>query len=238
MLIRLVVLGLLASDGVAAQQPNRGVVVATVLEAESAAPLSDVTFRLMELRLTSRTDSSGVALFRNVPSGRHTLEGRRLGYTPATAIVSVAGSDTTEIIVFMRAMTTRLPQVTVTEKATPIPLREFEERRRSGRGRYITQEQLDEAFGSDLSAILTARFPGVRSGATVWNQRGGHCTLRAYLDGVHLLNDSVTDVDPVQLAGVEYYTMTSIPVQYRSQGTAAGGGQLGCGVILFWSKAK
>jgi len=232
MRVRFAVLALLASDGVAAQEANRGVVVATVLEAGSAVPLSDVTFRLVELSVTSRTDSSGVALFRNVPSGRHTLEGRRLGYTRATAVVRVDGSDTTEIIVFMRAMTTRLPQVTVTDKAIPIPLREFEQRRRAGTGRYITQEQLDEAFGSDLATLLTARFPGVRSGDTVWNQRGGvRCTLRAYLDGVHLMNDRVTDIDPVQLAGVEYYTMTNIPVQYRS------GGQLGCGVILFWSKA-
>ena len=220
---------LLASESVAAQEGTQGIVAVRVLETRSGAALSDVMLQFAGLRVTLRTDSSGTVHFRNVPPGPRALAGRRLGYTRGSAVVSVDGADTTHVVLFMRAVSARLPAVEVTEKATPIALREFERRRRAGNGRYITEDQIDAAFGSDLNTLLASRL-GLGADNVAWNRRGpfGRCRLTAYLDGLHLLGDSVADIDPQRLAGVEYYALGFIPVQYPTKS--------GCGVILFWSK--
>ena len=226
----LILSAFLHAERIEAQDRTQAVVVVTVLETPSLVPLPEVSLQLAGLPMTLRTDSSGSVYFRDVPSGNRSLEGRRLGYARASATVKVDGSDTTHVILFMRAISARLPAVWVREKATPIALREFEQRRQRGTGRYITQDQIDAAFGSDLNSLLASRL-GLRADKVAYNRRGpsGRCNLTAYLDGVHIQDNSVTDIDPAQLAGVEYYTGPYVPVQYRMN--------VGCGVILFWSKS-
>lgn len=220
---------LLAGESVAAQERTQGIVAVTVFETLSGKALADVTLQFEGLRMILRTDSSGTVHFRNVPFGPRTLGGRRLGYSRASMVVSVDGADTARVILFMRAVSARLPAIGVTEKATPMALREFEQRRRAGSGRYITEDQIDAAFGSDLNALLASRLR-LRADTFVWNRRGfgARCKLTAYLDGLHLQGDLVADIDPTHLAGVEYYDLGFIPVQYPTKS--------GCGVILFWSK--
>jgi hypothetical protein len=57
------------------------------------------------------------------------------------------------------------------------------------------------------------------------------CPIVVYLDDMRLGQEDV-DLDFVrtwELAGVEYYTASSVPVRYRVSGAA-------CGVMLLWSR--
>jgi hypothetical protein len=218
--------GVVVSNSMVAQEKARSVVAVTVLETGSQTPLSDVTLRFRGVEQTLRTDSSGTVHFRDVPAGARAIQGRRLGYSVATAMVTVGGADTTEVVLFMRAAVARLPGVEITDKAMPATLREFEQRRRRGTGRYLTEAQIDDAFGSNLNSIL-ARLR-LRSDDRVYSRRG---CVTVYLNGMHLRNDDVSDIDPIQLAGVEYYDLGFIPVQYPARTSCHG-------VLLFWSKVQ
>jgi hypothetical protein len=222
-----------ALNGYSAMAQGRApnVVAVTVLATPGGTVLADVELQLAGLPLKVKTDSAGAAFFRDVPQGSRSIKGRRLGYAQASAIVTVGTGDTTNVTLFMQAMNAELPVVSVTEKSVPVNLREFEERRRRGMGgRYLTQDQIDAAVGANLNTLV--RRLGLQADQVVWNHSGrrGRCTLTAFSNGFHVRGDTVTNVDPLQLAGVEYYTGPSIPVQYRT-GTNAQ-----CGVILFWSK--
>lgn len=199
-----------------------------MFETGSRNGLVDVTLEFVGVEKTVRTDSSGVALFRDVPTGRRELEGRRLGYSRAFAVVDVQGSDTTRVMLFMRAMSTRLPEVIAKEKATPANLREFEQRRKYASGRYITPDQIDADVraGADLNSLV-ARI-GLTADDTVYSRHGGgRCPLTVYWNGLRL-RGGVRNLQASDLAGVEYYTGPFIPVQYRTNAK--------CGVILFWTK--
>jgi hypothetical protein len=231
----------MAGRELCAQPRNPITVVARVSDAKAGVALPNVLVRLTELGVGALTDSVGRARFGDVPAGRYTIEARRVGYALVTQPLRVGGSDSVVVELNMQVTTRRLAPVTVTDTAVPAVLREFEERRRRGTGRYITQAQIQQAFGSTLPDLLSAHFPGVRVNGTASNSRDGkRCTLVAYLDGVHLIDGNLGVVDPALLGGVEYYTMTSIPVQYRlsssTSGRIGGTGALHCGVLLFWSR--
>jgi hypothetical protein len=56
----------------------------------------------------------------------------------------------------------------------------------------------------------------------------GVCGVDVYLDGMLFLDD-IDAIHPTEIAGIEFYSMTSAPPQYR-RGTGS------CQVMLIWSK--
>jgi TonB-dependent Receptor Plug Domain len=155
-----------------------------------------------------------------------------------------------------------------------LALREFESRRERGLGQFITAAQIDSALGSSLATILESRIRGVTvvgdnaSGMHVMSYRQstehaftsvrGGCLPTVYLDGVQLVDDTGRgpNLDLISLSaigGIEYYSPSEIPVQYKSSGAMgspyrAGMGARGespgapvatspsCGVMLIWTR--
>jgi UbiD family decarboxylase len=111
-------------------------------------------------------------------------------------------------------------------------------------GRFLTDSVLGKEAGRSLAQILSMRFPGIRAVAlpanpthyqlvsahfsTSISHGAKNCGVDIYLDGM-LYVDDVDAIFPEDVAGVEFYTITTIPPQYRlGRGT--------CEVVLIWSK--
>jgi hypothetical protein len=125
---------------------------------------------------------------------------------------------------------------------------EFNERRRSGGGRYLTAEDVRRRQPI-VTSDLFKNMPGLRVdrsplGDTQLLMRGTFdetCVPNVYVDGRHLRDLSADDVDgwvkPNEIAAMEIYTGPHVPAQFNPGLT--GGGATGgesCGSIVIWTK--
>ncbi|HYD52635.1 MAG TPA: carboxypeptidase regulatory-like domain-containing protein [Gemmatimonadaceae bacterium] len=227
------------------------VVVISVADAQSGAPLADAEVRLPGLRRAARTDWLGEARFDRVAEGTHAVEVRRVGYAPATLTLVVRG-DTAGAVFMLGpapASATALDTVRI-RAAMPRPwTQEFETRRRMGIGRFLTDTVLaKEKEHLKLPFVLANNLPGLvavpdaaRMGRYILVSRraaivtsfsgrgsGGLCGVDVYLDGTQY-RDDLDGIDPRTLGAVEHYAMTAAPPQYRrSTGS--------CHVVLLWTR--
>lgn len=137
----------------------------------------------------------------------------------------------------------------------PLKLQDFEMRRHTGIGRFLTDSVLEKERMQPIASIMARHFPGVysfgqdrtvfRRNCETWGlgpPRDGEPDV--YIDGMRynrarslsgdnrLPNPSALDlcsIDGIDVAGVEYYTAASAPARYRQPGMI-------CGVILIWLK--
>ena len=242
--------------GLNAQSSTRNsLVIASVADASSGAPLQDAEVRLVDANMTSRTDWSGEARISNVSPGKHKFEVRHPGYDVLEVELLVEGDSTGPV--FRLASTKPAPSlepVTVKAKQPPSSLSEFEARRAQGIGKFLTADQLAAANNQSLMSIVVHAFNGLMSaqdpehtGRNILMTRRGnaqldmtklsteqhflsesHCGVDIYLDGSRF-SDDLDAIRPGDLAGVEYYPMGSAPGQYRRLSES-------CGVLLLWSK--
>ena len=173
-----------------------------------------------------------------IPTGTRTIHARGIGFYPAYRPVDVvAGAAPVEL----RLATLRSLMDTVKVTASRLRLEGtgFEERSRTGMGRYITAEQMARLPVS-LTSQLFARVPGVRLdrgplGETYLTVNGpfGRCPPSVYIDGHHIRGLSAEDIDswahPDDVAGVEVYTGAMVPPEFQP-------GLVGCGSIVIWTK--
>jgi len=122
------------------------------------------------------------------------------------------------------------PLDTVRVEAKPLSPRmlEFEARRRSGEGQFVTQAEI-ETHNFVLTADVLRNFRE-RAGATL----GAGCRRQYFVDDVptYVKDINVDLPTPKEIAGVEYYVgPASIPLRYK---TTSGAGF--CGLVLIWTK--
>ena len=215
---------------------------ATVADARTGVYILDAEVTIDPLGLKGTTDYFGDARFPGLRKGRYTVHARRMGFAPLAAEVEVSGRDSLEVTLLMASTVHQLAEVTV-DATVPSPfLREFEERRRQGKGQYITDSELRASLGSPLENILTSRLQGVSvrrsmTGAFMpYSARGpnslrGACTISVYWNGVRITNARTPDVDiPTSfIGGIEFYNPGTIPAQYQDPGND-------CGVLLLWPR--
>lgn len=125
-------------------------------------PIAGATVQIEALKFSFVTDSTGAYRLPAIPPGRFVVTVKRLGYAPVTSVVTFNGRDTLEYDFGLIKQATILPEVDVTT-AKPIPpkLVEFEQRRASGFGRFITAEELEKNVNRRPSELV-AKIPGPR----------------------------------------------------------------------------
>ena len=215
---------------------------ATVADARPGNYILDAEVTVDPLGAKGITDYFGDTRFSGLRKGRYSIHARRLGFTPVSTEFQVSGSDSLEVTMFMAPTTHELATVRVNADAVSPFLREFEARRRQGKGQYITDSVLRASLGGTLDNILTLRLRGVRAerdidgSVTVSSARGpntikGGCSVSVYWNGVRITNSRLAKVDiPVDfIGGIEFYNPGSIPVEYQDPGS-------GCGVLLLWPR--
>ena len=139
-----------------------GQIVGSVSDSSGLAAV-DVEVSVSALSRTVRTDPAGRFVFTEVPSGAQQIWVRGLGWRPTVAAVTVVAGDTARVRIVMERMTILAPVVT---RAMAFRMREFEDNRRLGLGRFVTQDDIERrkpvATGQLLLRNDRADRPGKR----------------------------------------------------------------------------
>ncbi|MGH7622864.1 MAG: carboxypeptidase-like regulatory domain-containing protein, partial [Gemmatimonadaceae bacterium] len=181
---------------------GHGVVIGVV----TAPPGKPVAGALvtMEDSLEARTDSSGVFVLHDAPTGTHQLEARFVGMAPSDALADVYPGDTTRLAIAMSSVTT----LSTVEVKSPRTYRtfvagEFARRRSLGIGQFrdstvlakhaTMMSVLEEISGVE---VQPGKSPFLRSIAVTFPGVKGikRCTPSVWIDGKLSDMDRTTDI--------------------------------------------
>lgn len=235
-----VVFALSGAPASRAQKPRLSTLVATVAIDGSQVLLPGAEVVIADLQRASKSDIVGEADITNVPPGKHVVRVRAFGYAAAETPLLFRG-DTLAATFYLKPLAVSMDVVHVSATRAPRGLEEFESRRAMGIGRFLTRGQIDSASMLDFQTLMAVKFPGLtvirlangdRAIASLWGS--GHwgtspCFVPVILDG-QPVHDAVSDiVQTWDLAGIEFYTGSQVPVRYQVPG-------YGCGVLVLWSR--
>jgi TonB-linked SusC/RagA family outer membrane protein len=201
----LLVVGAAASP-VAAQT---GTIVGQVTDSRSTQPLGLTAITVEGTRLGATTGADGRYRIANVPTGRHSLAARRIGYVVVRQAVTVAANADVTANFTLEAAAVALDQIVVTGTAGG-------ELRRSISNAVSTinaSAELDKSAATNVTSLLNARSPGLtvqttsgRVGAVPAIQIRGRSSISLannpliYIDGVRV--NSQTALGPVGTGGL------------------------------------
>ena len=189
----------------------------------------------------TRTNARGEWSITDAPTGTHMLEVRALGYYPARRRVDVVNSSSNVAIALS---TLRAVLDTVRIRASRLNganLAGFEERRRSGIGRYLTAADIAR-HNPVVVSDLFRNMPGTRieldpNGVDYYimvrGNAGEWCPATIYLDGLTLRGVTASDLDvwvrTHEVRAIEVYAGLGTPLEFQE-------GMSNCGSILIWTK--
>lgn len=222
---------------------QRAGVTGIVVDSISGRPLEGVRVVLVDLRVSTVTDSKGSFQFYGLQSGQHTLTARRLGYEPAAirfqlnaAVSRQADLGTLRLA---SAPVELDPIVVEAEIIANYPQMEgFFRRMKSEHGTFLTEADIQRKSPPETSHLIR-KIPGFQTDefGAVWSNRGSGglrfptCGVQYYINGVKVNAPTIDVVQPEAIVGMELYTGSStIPAVYRSQSNAQ------CGVIAIWTR--
>lgn len=236
-----------------------GVLRGRVLADSTQLPLTGAVVSLPAERLAAVADTLGWFRITGIPSGRKIVLVRRIGFEPSRMELVFAEHDTLEADFLLVRRARELSAVQINVVAPPPPkLSEFERRRATGIGRFLTQAVIEKHAERSVSEVL-ALLPGVRlirspfgGGANVASARdqshgqggalsGGSrrstpCLSAIVLDGAFVYQangETPFDVNSIRLAdvvGIEFYrSAAEMPAEYNGTRTT-------CGLLVLWTK--
>lgn len=215
--------------------PKPGFVDGIVTNAD-LVPLPNATVSILGSSVHVTTGDNGRFRMSSVPTGRYIFVVHRVGYVPLSTTVEVAGPDTVRPSFSLEPIASSLDTVVV--KATPLMKRmsEFETRRHTGLGIFITADDIDRRHARVLGELLrpVLRVEIVDRGGRQYAYTGGGCPYEIFLDGVRMGGPvNLTDLPaPSEIAGIEIYaTSSSVPMQYNGSISQT------CGAIMVWTKS-
>ena len=185
-----------------------------------------------------QTSERGAFVLDSLPGGTHTLEIRVIGYIPVMRVVQLAASRPATIEVTLDKAAVILATETVRGKLVySRGLAEFDRRRRSGFGRYMSPADIERRPNARLSSLLQGML-GVyvrgSSGSSTVMMRGdmsGDCTPSLYVDGNRGFSEDFDYLFSDEIAGIEVYSRESQrPAGYIDSNH--------CGAILVWTRPR
>lgn len=240
-----------------------GALVGSVLTDKTDKPIFDAEIELTDLGLKVRSDSAGNFEIKDVPAGVHPIVIRALNFDMLQNTLTFHAGETLSRDFLLRPVTEMRLRIkgsaeTSTEGSR---LAEFESRRKTGGGRFITREVFEESNGrrqfaevlmTKLSGISIVSNGGERSIATgnrgsisFANTPGGadrtqkKCYVQVIIDNVLRYRSApgeklfnIDSVDPLTVAAVEFYTVSQTPLQFNSTGAAP------CGTLIIWTRSS
>ena len=220
-------------------QPRHGAVSGIVKDSAGTA-LSNVEVTVMRSGRAVRTDSAGHFLLASIPAGNADIGFRRVAFEPVIVSLQIPTDDTTEVEIRLGGITPLLPAVVVNAKVERNRvLEQFEARRKTGAGYFVTRADIEKRRPNALSEYMRM-IPGVRI-VTLDNGRSAlrfarnpraNCPPQYFVDGIPASNFDIDEVLPGDVEGVELYAgAAGVPPQFnRFFGTTI------CGTILIWTR--
>ncbi|WP_439644005.1 carboxypeptidase regulatory-like domain-containing protein [Gemmatimonas sp.] len=207
-------------------------------------PLANAIVGLSATGLDTRTDSAGRFLLAATPTGTWTLAVQALGYAPRQQPVDLVPGDTVaQVVALVRVQAMDTMRVRANAMARTVlgrNLADFDERRKMGFGRFLTQDDFAKAEGGNILNFLTSRIPGMRIAdtgrRTLVSSRGStsfsqpQCPIRVIFDGsLDAAPLNLDSIQPATIAAAEFYTPATLPFQFAFGGSP-------CGTLLLWSR--
>lgn len=212
-------------------------------------PMEGVEVTDLKSGTTALTTSTGTVTLAYLPEGGSDVRVRQVGYVPVTQFVRIGPADTTPVTVILISSATILPTVVSRDSLRPVSpgLRDFEARRRLGRGHFITERELRKSDNREMANVVRT-IPGVvvscakgfphdchavsgRAQTKYAISGGGQCQFLLYVDGVRSMETDLNMLNVKDYAGIESYVGSQVPMQYNATGSA-------CGVLLFWTRER
>ena len=231
----------LSSAAAAAQEQPSTLVTGVVIDADSRQPVAGARLELQGSYAAATTDSAGRFSFAGVPSGKAGISVRAIGFAPIDAEITVHADRVSRLRFEMERAAQPLERVVVEDSSQYTGTNggrfdDFLRRIETGRGRYLTREQIERRGASNL-ADLVRGMRGVRSDCQAGRcfiqmaraQRG--CSPEYYVDG-NLVRSFGPETPVHDMQGLEVYTGSSdVPAEFSGSNAA-------CGVIVIWTKSS
>lgn len=237
-------LGLLFSAPWAQAQKNNSRLLGTVVDKASGEPLTRVEIIFVANSRSVLSDSSGGFIFDSLPSGLVRFLIRAPGYPVTPLVVALMRGERMERVIALDAASSdssvaqSLPRVSIAAPAPVVDRRliDFERRRTTGQGQYLTRDQIDAAGYNNLQdAMRNLRGVEVHCGG------GNGCFIQMMRAPMGCKPEYFVDdrLDPFfgptiaikDIAALEVYTGASdVPGEFA-------GRNAGCGTIVIWTKS-
>lgn len=230
---------LASASAVPAVSAQEAVTVAGTVRDSLGVGISGALVQVRGSERTAESDATGRFALRAVPSGPQELLVRRIGYSPRVHALTVPGGGARDVTIRLEALAQPIAPVIVRGRET---LRgnaaAFYARRASGRGRFLTGEEIDDrqlwTMHDVMRTIPGARIARVR-GRQMFLLRGASTPPVVYLDGIRMAGGE-TDLnllDPRSFLGVEIYSgVATTPPEYSMSDLSGRSG----GVIVVWTR--
>jgi hypothetical protein len=224
----------LGQDAPAAHPDSSGI-VGQLAAHDTHEPIRSARVTLANTPLATSTDSAGRFVFTELDAGVVEIEIRAVGYAPGTWRASLKPHHVLTHQFELERLPYELPEVVVKEKEGR-RFADFERRRQSGMGAFLTQERIERANTASLVDVLvTVR--GVQQ-VCISNQCVAKmvrsppgCYPQYYLDGNESSAYFARVTPPQDVKGIEIYRGSSeTPGEFQ-------GSNSGCGVIAIWTKS-
>ncbi len=212
---------------------------------DKGVPVPHVDVTILGSRPKTSTSDSGTFALRDLPGGSQTLEIRKVGFAAVDTGVVLSSKTPTQFSMTLHAAPPALSTVNVTAaRQAALQRVGFERRRKSGLGRYLTAEQIQDR-GAVVFSDIARTIPGLvvrttRSGQPIVTQgrgatRGG-CVAYS-IDGMPWQDIPRGSIDsfvhPNDIIGLEVYDALERPGEITING-----GTTSCELIVIWTRAS
>ncbi|MGH7613967.1 MAG: carboxypeptidase regulatory-like domain-containing protein [Gemmatimonadales bacterium] len=221
----------------ASAQQGTAVILGQVLDGRSHAPIPDAVLVLAGTAWRTTSDSIGRFTHAGLAAGTYALEARAIGYAMGSWMIELAEGDSLRHVFELELAEYDLPAVVTIGEAGPtdLSLREFERRRASGRGVFITREEIERRRPATLVDLLR-NIPGVRTlcargGCAVRMMRTPRgCRPDILMDGFPATLSMQPDTRADDIIAVEVYrSVSETPGELLHADNR-------CGVIAIWTR--
>lgn len=229
-----------------AQPPPAAVLIGRVVSDSGKTPVPGAEVSIPSISLRVTTDSLGRFRLTGIAPGRRGLRVNKLGFAPLRSAVEFSTGDTVEMEIELSVSFEEMAAVEIVEAQNRSRLTEFERRRATGTGDYLTAEDvMHRARGRLSEALRTIAGVNILTGASGGTYligarasgRAGTCFTAVMLDGVWMYDGdrsqqpfNVNSINPVDVAAVEYYRgLSNTPVELQ-------GIRNSCGALVIWTK--
>jgi hypothetical protein len=216
-----------------------GGIIGKVLDQQSQLPLNGATVSLLGTRIQTATDSAGRFTHAGLAGGTYLLEVRAIGYGVTSWLLRLRDGEVVDYIFEVAPLGVDIDPIVIEGRQSFAGrrLREFEERRRGGRGVFITEDQIQTRNAATMADLLRG-VPGVRL-----NCRSGNCTAQMtrgargvcaadwVIDGMPATMSATPALPTVGIVAVEIYRSPGeAPAEFLKSDSQ-------CGVIAIWTKS-
>ena len=207
---------------------------------EDGVPVAGARVGIFGSSVVAISNEDGAFQLAGIHAGTQTLTTRAIGFLPDQRAVDLTDRripvivGLTSLRRFLDTVRVRANRVSVTSAVG------FDDRRKLGSGRFFTADEIERLHPRELTDLLrhasSLELHTDNSHNVTIRMRGYFqpCTPAIFVDGKQLVNWELSDlngiVQPDQIAGMELYTPSMTPAEFRSK--------QGCGTVVVWTRAS